>query len=302
MTLPSIHDSRGAVESTTMTRSPGTKLFSWFHFWCSCSSGRYSRIHRFQKRSEMFGLVSIFSLHRDPLRLKVLVGEPVSLLGVGEGLASMPQGRWGPVTVLWWVDSPHRAQYEILHHPRFADGAQNTRSSSAPKLHRDVTLLEGLSSTWFPSSTRLFQYGPDLKRRRLLVALFLLPQSWFCCPQVWNLSSRVPLSLMIQATATFNLCQSKKLVISSHYFWVIGSDTDFHWKCWPGLLRFLLEFRAFYPPLLHKISCLQTTWSIVSRVQGCGNVFPLIDFRVVRYWWPCLRQRFGTVSSHSLCT
>ena len=32
-TLPSIHNPRGAVESATMTRSPGTKLlFSWFHF------------------------------------------------------------------------------------------------------------------------------------------------------------------------------------------------------------------------------------------------------------------------------
>ena len=54
-TLPSGQEPRGAVGSMMITISPGLRLpLFWFHFCRSCSKGRYSRIHLFQKRSEIY--------------------------------------------------------------------------------------------------------------------------------------------------------------------------------------------------------------------------------------------------------
>lgn len=54
-TLPRGQEPRGAGESVKTTTSPTVKLcFLWFHFCLSCNSGKYSWIHRFQNKYEMY--------------------------------------------------------------------------------------------------------------------------------------------------------------------------------------------------------------------------------------------------------
>lgn len=54
-TLPMIQELRGAESSTTSTMSPGTKLhLILFNFWCSWSCGKYSFVHCFQNKLDMY--------------------------------------------------------------------------------------------------------------------------------------------------------------------------------------------------------------------------------------------------------
>lgn len=64
--LPRSQEQRGEEQSMmTMTFSTFRLYLLWFHFCLSCNSGRYSRIHRFQNRLEMYWncLQPLFYIH-----------------------------------------------------------------------------------------------------------------------------------------------------------------------------------------------------------------------------------------------
>ena len=93
LTLPSNQEPRGALESTTRTTSPTCTFPEGNNHFCrSWSSGRYLRVHRFQKRSLRYWICLQREGHNYHTQWKCLEADSIDPSGGADGWVS---SMWG---------------------------------------------------------------------------------------------------------------------------------------------------------------------------------------------------------------